>query len=310
MKKRTLLLGLIGLLLLMAVGFAVYNSGDVDEPTESSKLSSVTAPVRSKQPEKTTDTTTEKEKPSDTATGDKHPLDPVLELAKQGLVKMRSEVVDYRAKLLKRERVNGRLGGESTMELKVINRKEVDGKLVTPMKVYLKFLTPSSTAGREVIWIEGANNNQLIAHEGGFKNFMRMNLDPEGTIAMLGNRYPLTNIGMERLIEKLIEKGERDRQLGDCEVQIIDGEKVGDRTCQLIQVTHPEKSDKFEFHVAQIFFDKERMIPLRYSAYMWPKDEKSDPPLEEEYTYTDVELTVGLTDEDFNPDNPQYNYPK
>jgi outer membrane lipoprotein-sorting protein len=73
-------------------------------------------------------------------------------------------------------------------------------------------------------------------------------------------------------------------------------------------VTHPDKKPEFDFHVAQIFFDIERMIPLRYAAYMWPED-GGDPPVEEEYTYLDVKLNVGLTDEDFNPDNKSYKFP-
>ena len=32
--------------------------------------------------------------------------------------------------------------------------------------------------------------------------------------------------------------------------------------------------------------------------------------LEEEYTSLDRKLNVGLTDMDFNPDNPEYKYPR
>ncbi|MGN6136394.1 MAG: DUF1571 domain-containing protein, partial [Aureliella sp.] len=32
------------------------------------------------------------------------------------------------------------------------------------------------------------------------------------------------------------------------------------------------------------------------------------PPLEEEYTYLDVQLNVGLKDIDFDPENPAYNF--
>jgi hypothetical protein len=51
------------------------------------------------------------------------------------------------------------------------------------------------------------------------------------------------------------------------------------------------------------------MIPLRYAAYDWPASAGKEPPLEEEYTYTNVEINVGLTAEDFNPKNRSYNYP-
>lgn len=282
---------------LIIVFFAPQDEGG---QTRSSQSSSTTAPVVGK----------ESSSAESSTDPNAHPLDPVLELAHDAVKKMKLEVRDYTATLLKRERIGGSLGGESEMELKVINPQlATEGNAAIPMHVYLKFNSPASSKGREVIWIEGVNKNQIVAHEGGFKNIMRMNLDPEGTIAMLGNRYPITGIGLIRLVEKLIEKGTRDRELGPCDVQIIENEKVGDRPCKLIQVTHPKPEKGMDFHIAQIFFDSERMIPLRYAAFGWPKKEGEQPPLEEEYTYLNVKLNVGLTAEDFNPDNPSYKYP-
>ena len=128
-------------------------------------------------------------------------------------------------------------------------------------------------------------------------------------LAMMDNKYPITEIGLTRLVEKLIEKGERDRLVGPCEVQVLEDQHVGDRTCRLIQVTHPKPDPRYDFHIAQIFIDSERMIPLRYAAFLWPKEPGGEPLLEEEYTYLDVKLNVGLTDADFDPNNKAYNYP-
>jgi hypothetical protein len=302
---------------LTGLGLVVFQSRE--EPSISSQITSVTAPVVDKaNPSSSAEMAmagglsqaSDSSSKDDETAATKHPLDSVLQLARDALVSMRRDIKDYKATLLKRERIGGKLGGESVMELKVINPREAsEGQPAVAMHVYLKFLSPSMSKGREVIWIEGANNNQIVAHEGGFKNLMTMNLDPEGTIAMMGNRYPITGIGMIRLVEKLIEKGQRDREIGLCEVKVLDHQAVGDRDCKLIQVTHPEKRDGYDFHIAQIFFDSERMIPLRYAAYNWPSSAGKEPSLEEEYTYTNVEINVGLTDEDFNSKNPNYNYP-
>jgi hypothetical protein len=302
---------------LTGIGLVVFQSRE--EPSISSQITSVTAPVVDKANPTSSPKSAiggdsspvgEGENEANGTEANGHPLDPVLQLAQDALVAMRRDIKDYKATLLKRERIGGKLGGESVMELKVINPREAsEGQSAVAMHVYLKFLSPSMSKGREVIWIEGSNKNQIVAHEGGFKNLMTMNLDPEGTIAMLGNRYPITGIGMIRLVEKLIEKGERDREIGLCEVKVLDNQAVGDRDCKLIQVTHPEKKDGYDFHIAQIFFDTERMIPLRYAAYDWPASAGKEAPLEEEYTYTNVEINVGLKAEDFDPKNPSYNYP-
>ncbi len=241
-------------------------------------------------------------------TQDQHPLDPVLEFAREVLTHMQTNVADYEALLVKRERIGGKLGTEFRMELKVRNPLQAGGKR-KGLAAYMKFTEPRSSRGREVIWVEDQNDNKLIAHEGGFKNLLRLNLAPDGSLAMLGNKYPITEIGLIRLVEKLIEKGERDRALGPCSVEVIENQMVGDRSCRLIQVVHPRKRDGFDFHIAQIFVDVERMIPLRYAAFLWPKNEGDPPPLEEEYSYLNVQLNVGLTDADFDPDNSQYQFP-
>lgn len=237
-----------------------------------------------------------------------HPLDEVLELAKKSLEHMRKSVDDYSGTMLKRERINGKLGSEVVLEFKIRSRKTTHGS-ERPISVYLNFLEPSSARGREVIWVEGARDNKLVAHEGGFKNLLRLELDPTGTLAMIDNKYPITEIGLERMVEKLIEKGQRDRAFSPCDVQVLDDQKVGDQLCKMIQVTHANPDPKYDFHIAQVFIDTERLVPLRYAAFGFPKQPGQEPLLEEEYTYLKLNLNIGLSDVDFDPDNPKYNFP-
>lgn len=239
---------------------------------------------------------------------DEHPLDPALRLAREALEKFQREVSDYTATMIKRERISGTLGGETRMEAKIRTRLVEGDKLVRPMSVYLKMLDPWLARGREVIWVENRNDGKLLAHEGGLKNLVHVSLAPTDRLAMMGNKYPITEIGLAKLMEKLIEKGERDKQVGPCEVTIRSGAEVAGRVCQLIEVKHPERDARFDFHIAQIYLDEERMIPLRYAAYLWPDSPDAAPPLEEEYTYVDVRLNVGLTDADFDPSNSAYQY--
>ena len=52
-----------------------------------------------------------------------HPLDPALALARQSLSLMQSQVNDYTAVLIKRERIADELGDNEFMFIKVRNRK-------------------------------------------------------------------------------------------------------------------------------------------------------------------------------------------
>ena len=53
----------------------------------------------------------------------------------------------------------------------------------------------------------------MIAHEGGTagKYLPTVWIKPNGIIAMRGQRYPITEVGIENLVLKLIERGERTR---------------------------------------------------------------------------------------------------
>jgi hypothetical protein len=241
-----------------------------------------------------------------------HPLDPALQIARKSLDHIRQNIADYTAVVIKRERVNGTLGEHEFMFTKVRNRKHENGIVKVPFSVYMTFLKPASVKGREVIYVEGSNNGNITAHEGGMRGrfLPTMNLDPRGMLAMQGQRYPITDFGFENLVVKLIEKGERDRQHGECKVEFLTGAKVGSSECTVLVVTHPVARPHFDFHKAQIFIDDKLNIPVRYAAYSWPADgqEAGEGELLEEYTYQNIKVNVGLTNADFDTKNSAYNF--
>jgi hypothetical protein len=249
---------------------------------------------------------------------DGHPLDPALKMANDALINIR-KINDYTATMIKRERIKGELGNFEFMFAKIRNRKVNGDKVEVPLSVYLHFLKPDDIKGREVLWVEGQNNNKLRAHEGGALGSRLLPsvwLDPDGALAMRGNLHPIYDIGIENLVLKLIEKGKTVRALGpqNCEVSFTKGAKIRAskdvvRTCTVLNVRHPQQLPNYEFHLAQIFIDDELQVPIRYAAYHWPTDPSDTTgPVLEEYTYLNLKLDVGLTDADFDPGNREYNF--
>ena len=241
-----------------------------------------------------------------------HPLQGPLRIAEKALAKSASQINDYTAVLVKRERVGGTLNDPQYMFIKVRNEKKADNGTVTvPFSFYIKFLKPSGVKGREVIFVRGENNNKLIAHEGGFKGRFTpcLYLDPNGAIAMMGQRYPATDLGIEKLCRKLIARGTRDmKNGGECTVEQKPA-NINQRAATRVEVTHKEKLPHLDFHKARIFIDNEYGFPVRYEAYDWPRVKGgavSEDQLIEEYTYVRLKFNVGLTDQDFNPANPDY----
>lgn len=244
-----------------------------------------------------------------------HPLAPVLKMAQEALQRHRKEHTGYTAVMLKTERIDGKLSPQATMKLKLRYLSPNDGSELRNVAVYLDFLGPPKQKGREVIYYHGKNDNMLLAHEGGFLGIITVPLAPNSRIAMIGNRYPITEVGLEKLLVRLIEKGERDSRLGDCVVNRRSGEMIEDRRCELIEVIHNEKTvtigDKtipHEFHIARIWFDESIMLPIKYASYSWPTNDGEEPILEEEYQYNDLVLNPELTDIDFDTENPNYRY--
>lgn len=237
---------------------------------------------------------------------DRHPLDSALQIAQAGLQKMRTQVADYTCVLVKRERINGRMGSPEYIYAKIRNQRVVDGKQ-QPFSVYMYFLKPSK--GREVIYVDGMNNNRLRAHEGGIgAHLLQISLDPKSSMAMKGQRYPLTEVGIENLIIKLLEKGNRDRKRNECTVTFRKGANVNKRKCTVLEVKHPVRRPYFDFHIARVYIDDELKLPIRYAAFSWPKTPGGEPVLEEEYTYLNLKLNAGLADTDFDYRNPNYNF--
>jgi len=230
-----------------------------------------------------------------------HPLIPVLKWAKAGRPKI-AELKDYTALLIKQETVNGEKQAAQAMELKV--RHE-------PFSVYLKFRYPQDVAGQQVIYIKGQNNDNMLAHGIGLQRRLgTLPLDPNGLIAMRGNKYPITEIGLLNLVDKLVEVGEKDVKFGECTVNYYEGIKTTEgRECTMIEVIHPVPRKNFLFYVARILVDNEYNVPIRYESYEWPTEKDSELPLIEAYDYQKLRLNVGLTDEDFDIKNPKYNFP-
>jgi hypothetical protein len=231
-----------------------------------------------------------------------HPLDPAIVFAKDGLQRIRATIDDYSCTVVKQERINGELYPQEYMYAEIRNRKVDDaGRLVVPFSVYLYFLKPEKMKGREVAYVEGQNDGCLWGKEGqGIIGVIGpVALRPDSNLAMRGNRYPITEIGLENLVAKLIEKGERDRVHGECTVQTKEGVKINGRGCTLLTVVHPVPRPHFEFNIANVYIDDELNLPVRYEAYTWPKAD-GKPVLEECYTYLNLKINQGLKDENFS----------
>lgn len=235
------------------------------------------------------------EESSGGARGAEHPLRPALRVARASLERLQA-VRDYEATLTKRERIQGELRREV---MRIRFREE-------PFSVYLKF--EGEHAGREVLYVEGRNQNNILAHEGsGLKALVgTVSLSPTSPEVLAQSRHSITEIGLRKLVRSVIERWEEEAGFGEAEVQYYQNARLGERECLVIECRHPRPRRQFPFHLTRLFIDKETQLPVRVENYGFPGQAGADPPLEEEYTYSNVRTNVGLTASDFDRNNPIY----
>jgi outer membrane lipoprotein-sorting protein len=101
-------------------------------------------------------------------------------------------------------------------------------KFARPFRVYVRYLEPHP--GREGIYIRGSNKNRLRAHRGSTPDVM-VNLHPRSRIAMLDNHHPITDFGLERMLEVASENIRKAILRRDATLELTDGGRVhGDPT--------------------------------------------------------------------------------
>jgi hypothetical protein len=227
---------------------------------------------------------------------EKHPLQPVVRVMRGVLDHIDQQVQDYSCTLVKRERLDDELGERQHIFMKVRQQ---------PFSVYMQFLHPHKD--REVLYVAGMNDGDLIALDGGWKRKIMapVSLDPEGMIAMSGQKYPITRVGMRNLCEEYLKTSEEDIKYDESEVQINPNSRIGGRSATLIQVVHPKPRQAFHSHISRIFLDNELQVPLHFDAFLWPAEADGTPPLEESYTYTNLKINQGFTSKDFDKENPE-----
>ena len=235
-----------------------------------------------------------------------HPLTPALHLARVRSTYLQENVQDFTCLLVKRERINGQLRDHEYLATR-IRREQRRGELtITPFSVYCRYLGPAKIRGRQVLYVEGQNEGKMLVRKGGSRfNFVTVKLDPDSAAALRESRYPITELGLDSIYQRLIDQTladiRNDPAGENSRVTFFREASVNNRPCLHVQVVHPMRQVGFTYHLANIYLDSELHMPIRIEIYDWPDEEEDGPALQEEYTLTRLRLNVGLTDADFSP---------
>jgi outer membrane lipoprotein-sorting protein len=228
---------------------------------------------------------------------------------------------------------------------KELQKHVIQFKFAAPFKVYGKYT--EALAGRELMFVRGWNDNEVKAHKGSFPD-LTVNLNPEGGMAMEGNHHAITDFGLENMIRISAKNTLRALQKGEGSVKVSDGGTLNGQAVWKVEASYPKggynvtaKDDETLFHIARrtgqdmyvikhynpkyedpddVSEGDQVFIPNYYagkSEYYFAKDNfmlikvvswDHNGRLYETYEFTNLKFNVGLTSQDFNPDNKSYNF--
>ncbi len=88
---------------------------------------------------------------------------------------------------------------------------------------------------------------------------------------MQHTRYPITEIGVLNLTQRLIQNGEKELNDKNCEAKLVRGAKINGRFARSCR-WHTKSAGRAWFtRRRRILIDDELVLPVHYSAYDWPE---------------------------------------
>jgi hypothetical protein len=201
-------------------------------------------------------------------------------------------VKDYSCILVKKEKMDDKPPVENVMTLKV--RAE-------PFSVNLRWLEPKSLAGQEAVYVSGKYDGKMRVKSPGILGTLGfLSLEPDDARAKATSRHAITETGLAIMINRFVTAWEKERRLNVTKVRIGDYE-FNKRKCTRVETTQLENPEnQFLFQRTVVFFDKETHLPIRVECYDWPTKEGQPGELAEVFSYVNLRLNVGLTDDLFN----------
>lgn len=200
------------------------------------------------------------------------------------------KVRDYTVVFSKQERVKGKL----------LPRETIHVKFRKPYSLYMRW-SGAVKAGQEVLYVRGKHDGKLRAHPGSFPD-VTVGLAPTSSLAMKGNRHPITDASLGDVLRLMMNDLRRSRERPQDGVTMTD---LGEDTRHGARVrcidTRFPAPGYYAAHVRLCSFVASKLLSR---VQVWDAKEQ----LLEDYEYRDLRVNVGLRDQDFAEDNPAYNF--
>jgi len=219
---------------------------------------------------------------------------PVRPDALQILLSMRDSyksVNSYTAVLVKGEPKAGKNNAE----------QQIFVKFKKPFKVYMKW-TGDRYAGREVLYVQGENNDKLLAKPDGFLGAILKLVRLPSTHRSDGSKHTVRDVGIGKLVESILDITLKAKESNDLRL-VCHGVVVRNgRKAYQIERFLPQEKDCYEYKRVVIYVDAATRLPLE--AYAYDKNGR----LSEFCAYKIIKLNPKIADAEFKVDNKEYGF--
>jgi hypothetical protein len=206
-----------------------------------------------------------------------------------------ASIQDYTVHFVKRERIKDKLRDAEDIRL----------KFREPGKIYMRWVG-AYVPGREILFVKGRDQDRALIHEPTFpRSLITILTPPDSPLVLQESRYPITDVGLGRLIELLATHIQCALTRGDLATREISavGPSSPARAERRFELMTPKTATGYIAHRVVVAIDLGTRLPVAVELF-GPSDE-----LLASYTYKDLVVNPGLTDRDFDPTNPQYSFP-
>lgn len=166
-----------------------------------------------------------------------------------------------------------------------------------PSCVYMRWIEKPHK-GREMLFCDERYDGKILVHEGGLLGVLTIKIDPkkESKDRGVGFRSP-DEIGMFA-IERMVEDAKQRESEPTLSQRKINGVEA---SCLRFE-TGAEVPRRFEVGARELCVDPANNLPL--AIRLWSPDGT----LMEDGTFSQIKLNPGLSDQDFDKENPDYDF--
>lgn len=180
-------------------------------------------------------------------------------------------------------------------------RNAVAFKFRKPFDVYLRWVEPAG-GRREALFRRGWNAGKVRIRTTFWGIPFIGDSDPGGYWARPGLRVPLTEFGLNQLVERLQARLLQAWLQGNLAVRFLGVLPHEHAPCYALEFAFPVAQPTYPHARIVTYWDIARRLPVKYEAYGWNGQ------LVERHAYWRLQLNVSLGDDDFDAANPAYGF--